>query len=166
MRKSAIEYLELPSFITDTKFLDFANEALLIHAKETFFHIPASSSGKYHPAYALGPGGLIRHTKACMVIANELFHIYGFNEYEKNVIQTALALHDIDKPDKFHPITVKLTLEAMNDHIVFDDIINLIESHMGQWDQFGKLPQPKTTGQKFVHLCDYIASRRVLNFSI
>ena len=29
-----------------------------------FFTVPASSSGKYHPSYALGDGGLVRHTKA------------------------------------------------------------------------------------------------------
>ena len=35
---------------------------------EYFFHIPASSSGKYHPSYALGEGGLVRHTRAAMNI--------------------------------------------------------------------------------------------------
>lgn len=29
-----------------------------------FFHEAASSTGKYHPKYALGDGGLLRHTKA------------------------------------------------------------------------------------------------------
>ena len=28
---------------------------------EYFFHEAASSSGKYHPDYALGEGGLLRH---------------------------------------------------------------------------------------------------------
>ena len=28
-----------------------------------FFHEAASSTGKYHPSYALGDGGLVRHTK-------------------------------------------------------------------------------------------------------
>ena len=28
-----------------------------------FFHEAASSTGKYHPKYALGDGGLLRHTK-------------------------------------------------------------------------------------------------------
>lgn len=39
---------------------------------EYFFHIPASSSGKYHPSYALGEGGLVRHTKAAVKIFYEL----------------------------------------------------------------------------------------------
>ena len=28
-----------------------------------FFEVPASSTGKYHPSYSLGEGGLLRHTK-------------------------------------------------------------------------------------------------------
>ena len=38
-----------------------------------FFEIPASSTGKYHPNYALGEGGLVRHTKVAVRIAYELF---------------------------------------------------------------------------------------------
>lgn len=40
----------------------------------------------------------------------------------------------------------------------------LIASHMGQWNVnlYSKtiLPKPKTATQKFVHLCDYLASRK------
>ena len=37
--------------------------------KDDFFHAPASSTGKYHPDYALGDGGLYRHTRAAVKIA-------------------------------------------------------------------------------------------------
>ena len=37
-----------------------------------FFEIPASSTGKYHPSFALGEGGLVRHTKAAVRIGHEL----------------------------------------------------------------------------------------------
>ena len=40
---------------------------------EYFWEIPASSTGKHHPIFALGKGGLVRHTKACVKIATELF---------------------------------------------------------------------------------------------
>ena len=36
-----------------------------------FFEIPASSTGKYHPSYALGDGGLVRHVKVAVRIAHE-----------------------------------------------------------------------------------------------
>lgn len=38
-------------------------ELSLQSAPDYFFTIPASSTGKYHPQYALGEGGLVRHTK-------------------------------------------------------------------------------------------------------
>lgn len=31
-----------------------------------FYTVPASSTGKYHPRYTLGSGGLLRHTKAAI----------------------------------------------------------------------------------------------------
>ena len=39
-----------------------------------FFEVPASSTGKYHPEFALGDGGLIRHTKVAVRIAYELLN--------------------------------------------------------------------------------------------
>ena len=37
-----------------------------------FYKVEASSSGKYHPAFALGEGGLVRHTKVAAQMANEI----------------------------------------------------------------------------------------------
>ena len=31
-----------------------------------FFKVAASSTGKYHPAFSLGDGGLLRHTKVAI----------------------------------------------------------------------------------------------------
>ena len=39
---------------------------------EYWLEEPASSTGKYHPEYALGKGGLLRHSKAAMRIGYEL----------------------------------------------------------------------------------------------
>ena len=59
-----------------------------------FFHIPASSTGKYHPTYALGDGGLLRHTKVVVRMAHELFGIYKFPQRTKDLIIMACLLHD------------------------------------------------------------------------
>ena len=60
--------------------------------------VPASSSGKYHPSYALGDGGLVRHTKAAMAVAHELFNLEmfqkQFSETEQDLILLSLILHD------------------------------------------------------------------------
>ena len=51
-----------------------------------FFSVPASSTGKYHPSFSLGDGGLLRHTKAAVRMANELFGIYKFPDRIKDLI--------------------------------------------------------------------------------
>ena len=45
---------------------------VLDKAPEHFWTIPASSTGKYHPEYASGDGGLIRHTKAVVRVADHI----------------------------------------------------------------------------------------------
>ena len=48
-----------------------------------------------------------------------------------------------------------------------DFFARAVESHMGPWntDYDGNeiLPKPKTKYENFVHMCDYLASRRYLN---
>ena len=53
-----------------------------------FFKVPASSTGKYHPSFALGEGGLYRHVRAAVGIAVELFRIYNFAPDEQDIIIT------------------------------------------------------------------------------
>jgi len=74
---------------------------------EYFFSVPASQSGKYHPSYALGDGGLVRHTKAAMHIFASLItagigtyypNDYGFEADEVNdSCLLALLFHDAFK---------------------------------------------------------------------
>ena len=145
----------------------FTNEALS-YVSEDFFCLPASSSGKYHPSYSLGLGGLVRHTAAALYFAEELFPLYKFTRRQKDYVRAALILHDTQKPSKTHPIEVKLILEPLRDQypLVFDRVISLVESHMGQWNYFGKFPEPKTELQKFVHLCDFLASRKEVSVEL
>jgi hypothetical protein len=148
-----------------------------------FFSLPASSSGKYHPNYALGDGGLYRHVQAAVIIAEELFRMeeYDFSPIEKDEIRAALILHDGMKQGRErnghtlfeHPRLMALELrhsvELQDDSWspIFNNILDSIESHMGQWntDKYSgkpELPRPITKMQKFVHLCDYLASRKQL----
>ena len=59
-----------------------------------FFDIPASSTGKYHPDFSLGNGGLVRHTKVAVRIAYELLgnNTVGmkFSDTDKDLIIMAL----------------------------------------------------------------------------
>ena len=143
---------------------------------EYFFHIPASSSGKYHPEYTLGEGGLVRHTKAAVKIANELFNIYNLDDNRKDVIIASLILHDglkkgIHESENTLHEHPKLMAEFVSFKWLSIEVFRLviagcIESHMGQWTTSKHsdvvLPTPQTECEKFVHLCDYLASRKFI----
>ena len=160
------DFLEV-NLIQDNKMREFTIKGLLL-AKDIFYHMPASSSGKYHPLTSLGPGGLLRHTKAVVLICNSLFDLYNFTDYQKDTILSAAYLHDIEKPSKTHPLEVKLTLECLESDYFeeFHHVIPIIESHMGRFDLDGKLPRPNTNLKKFLHLCDFISSRKIINVDL
>lgn len=53
----------------------------LDNAPECIVHIPASSSGKYHPVYSLSEGGLMRHVKATVGMAHSLISTEIFKNF-------------------------------------------------------------------------------------
>ena len=146
-----------------------------------FFKIPASSTGKYHPKFASTEHGLVKHTKVAVRIAYDLFMINDtFTDEDKDLIIMALIMHDGVKKGmeeeeytRFdHPILVsKLIMEHAKElKTGLDDvrkICMMIESHMGKWNtsKYSKavLPLPSDKYQRFVHMCDYLASRNYLN---
>lgn len=147
-----------------------------------FFTIPAASTGKYHPAFAQGDGGLVRHTKAAVRMAYELYGIYKFPQHTKDLIIMALVLHDSVKKGieetkwtlHDHPLIAcefirnnKSELKLNDDDIEF--VCGCISGHMGKFNTCDYsdviLPLPKTPEQKFVHMCDFLASRKVINIS-
>lgn len=170
------------SFIKDLKIKQFVEDSLNI-LPEYFFKISASSTGKHHPSYALGEGGLIRHTKAAVRIAVELFdtEMFNYSDRQKDIIIASLILHDGCKlgleHNQYtvteHPLIVAELLKKNNkvlDEYTLNVILNNIKTHMGRWNQDYKtkkevLPLPTTGMQKFVHMCDYLASRKCLEFN-
>lgn len=162
-----------------------------------FYEVAASSTGKYHPAYALGEGGLVRHTIAAVRIAEELFKnetVQNFTDNEKDIIRVSLLLHDgvkhgVDGSSHTvatHPLEVIKYLEdiywevpedELLDEVIeimedgpWDKIAQCIATHMGQWNTDYKskeeiLDKPTSVIQSFVHLCDYLASRKCLEFN-
>lgn len=171
-------------------------------------HIPASSSGKYHPAYSLGEGGLMRHIKAAIGIARSMIEIDIFKNFifgaetetsleeitkYADIAYAALILHDCCKPDgtpehrtQFeHPeyasalFVNNALLYKRDDEISAEESDSLIAtilltsssiaSHMGQWNTspYAKgvvLQKPIKPIEQFVHMCDYLASRKFLEF--
>lgn len=113
---------------------------------------------------------------------------------ENETLRVALLLHDGVKhgPDgsayvvSTHPLEVIKFLEdkyfEVEEEELPQEVIDIMEddcwyqiaecikSHMGEWNTDYKtkeevLPKPKTELQKFTHMCDYLASRKCLEFN-
>lgn len=150
-----------------------------------FFEIAASSTGKYHPSFSLGEGGLLRHTKVAVKIAKSLLDnpTFGdkYKDSEKDLMLIGLILHDSIKHGfdgseytvAKHPLIACQFIKDNKGVTKFEEseiefITNVIESHMGPWntDYLTKeeiLPKPQNKYQNFVHMCDYLASRKFLD---
>lgn len=173
---------ELDMIISDD--IRIFGEIALDGVPEYFFTTAASSSGKYHPSYALGDGGLVRHTCAAIRFAHHLFQLEQFqnqfSQREQDLTLVAIMLHDSwkhgDKGSKHtvfeHP---QVAADWIRGNELFKELLSseerelvatAIESHMGQWNTSRKaafvLEKPKSKIQKFVHMCDYLASRKDL----
>lgn len=159
-------------------------EEILKKVPKYFWVIPASSTGKYHPGYALGEGGLIRHTRAAVQIALDLFRndtIQNFKPVEKDIIIAALILHDSVKNGPGGKYTTadhgmlveqlaKFDVEAADPNDPKAIIFKCVRSHMGQWNEDYRTnkvvaPKPVARIERFVHMCDYLASRKCLELN-
>ena len=170
------------NYIKNSKYRKNA-EVLISLLPDYFFEVPASSTGKYHPSFAQGQGGLVRHTKVAVKIAHELLNsIIGqpFNQEEKDLIILALILHDGLKhgnPKEEYvrfdqPVLIAKFIQNNQKRTTFNDkeiqfLTNIISSHMGPFNtnKYSDviLPVPKNKYQKFVHMCDLLASRKFLD---
>ena len=171
------------SYIKNEKYKE--NAKILINMlPDYFFEVAASSTGKYHPSFALGEGGLLRHTKVAVKIAKELLDDesigYMYSEKEKDLILISIIMHDglkhgltKEKYTRFdHPILMANFIKDNKDKLTLTDeevdfISTLISSHMGPWttNPYSEvvLPKPNNKYQRFVHMCDFLASRKFLD---
>lgn len=153
------------------------------------WEVGASSTGKYHPAYSLGEGGLMRHQIAVVRFLNYFFELEQYNtkftSREMDLMRTAGLVHDGRKSgeqadylrSKFtkfdHPLQMANIIRSYDGQYLTHDELEFcahcIESHMGQWSTDRKssviLPKPMDEYQHFVHLADYLASRKDLTMA-
>lgn len=133
---------------------------------------PASSTGKYHPKYASGEGGLIRHIKVVVQNVIELIRATPAVESEKDELIAAAILHDMWKyPEgRDHEFTAfdhpALGGQWCKDH-GFDTIGRLIAAHQGIWTTSRQMPgfeneQPRKFDEWVLHYSDLMASRAYL----
>lgn len=128
----------------------------------------------------------------------KIFGLENLSDIDKEIILAACLLHDNAKyganegdlytdeklyTNKEHPRLVSgiaenaglFDADEENQVIYLLRILELIETHMGQWtdtnEKYGKPPKlnqpdldkPETKQQAFVHMCDYIVSRKTLD---
>jgi len=165
----------------------FVLECFDKHAADYFWSCPCSTTGKYHPQYALGNQGLIRHVKSAVWWGLELFRALPFELQHIPTIQdeivAALLLHDIRKngdalnvdgfatdrnATKTHGVKTAGKIGAYFADDTFQGrIITAIAGHMGIWTEppdFQPYKLQDETLRAFtmlIHLADYCASRKV-----
>lgn len=161
-------------------------EMCIESAPEYWHHVAASSSGKYHPPYSLGEGGLVRHSIAVVRFLNHMFGVESisnqFTSRERDLLRVAAITHDMQKSGtqgdfekskwtKFdHPLRIaKIIRDFKGSGVLPDDEIELVahavESHMGAFNTDKHhpgvvLPKPTDKYQIILHLADYLASRK------
>ena len=139
----------------------------------------ASSSGKYHPAFSQGVGGLVRHTKAVVMFAEELLRMSSYaymREEYKDYVIAACIVHDTAKYGMYEYDKAQYKNHAMlaADHFAewcyeignfykpSEFLLNAIAAHMGQWST-DKDDRPFTSVDRCVHMADYMASRSFID---
>lgn len=156
---------------------DYLNDVDYVH--DYFWTDGASSSGKYHPAFAQGVGGLVRHTKAVVMFAEELLRISSYaymREEYKDYVIAACIIHDTVKYGFGNEINKsEYANHAENAAIAFEEycsnyttykphylLLQAVRSHMGQWST-NKEDRPFTSVDRCVHMADYMASRNFID---
>ena len=165
------------NLIKNEEYRDFIKYYFSEHVPDYFWEIGASSSGKYHPAFSQGTGGLVRHTKAVVMFAEELLRMSSYaymKDEHKDFVIMACLVHDtckygIFEYDKDH-YKEHAKNAAFNVGVAWDEyfgcpcseyLYDAIKSHMGQWSE--KEDRPFTSIDRCVHMADYMASRSFID---
>lgn len=173
-------YLDLIENIELRKFIIY----VLLKAPESFYTLPASVSGKYHPIEHTKKGGLVKHIIGSLKIAECFLSRKKFEDVKKDIVYSALILHDIGKYNgyKNHEIVgYNFVLQQFKDYensynkelkSIYDDVdfmLYLIATHMGEFGiEKEKLIYYQNSNDKekiekyamIVQMADYISSRR------
>lgn len=179
------DFLNEVNKIKSSKLKKAAKE-MVKDAPEYFWHVAASSSGKYHPQCDLGEGGLVRHSIMVAIAAVDFVSSEIFvedTESNRDMAIVAGLFHDVIKHGKVnkdgsysnntvfsHPIlSSEFVKQHLEDAKVNEEEIKIITgailSHMGKWNTSKYEPGvtlnvPSTAFQKLIHSADYMASRK------
>ena len=160
--KTEIGYIKNSEYIDDFK-------KLIELLPDYFFKVAASSTGKYHPAFSLGDGGLLRHTKAAVRIAYELLNdpCIGdkYTSREKDLFLIALTMHDGVKhgipEEKYtradHPLLASNLIKEHRKELKMSQAelaerVNVSNNHISSIETGKQIPSLTT----FVKICEQL----------
>lgn len=182
--KILLPLLEEINMIFDENIRSFVRS--ILYRADSFWAMPSSASGKYHPSDEHCAGGNVLHTKRVVRAANVLADSHSLPQEEKDIVIAAVLLHDITKYtrngkngefkyDPMHPYTVGIFVEKCQkedksyaseyqsstlflSEDVVQSILRLVRCHLGPWS-----PVPETTPITYldmiVHVADSVASK-------
>ena len=162
LRHAVYDYMNDPDYVPDYFWTD-----------------GASSSGKFHPKMSQGVGGLVRHTKAVVMFAEELLRMssYAYMKEEfKDFVIAACIIHDtvkygfekeIDKSEYANHASnaAQSFAEFCFNNTNYEPhylLLQAVRSHMGQWST-DREDRPFTSVDRCVHMADYMASRNFID---
>ena len=162
LRHAVYDYMNDPDYVPDYFWTD-----------------GASSSGKFHPEMSQGVGGLVRHTKAVVMFAEELLRMSSYaymKEEYKDFVIAACIIHDtvkygfdkeIDKSEYANHASnaAQSFAEFCFNNTNYEPhylLLQAVRSHMGQWST-DREDRPFTSVDRCVHMADYMASRNFID---
>ena len=169
------------NYIKNVNLRKFAEE-IIANADDWFFVEPASLSGKYHPKFSLGEGGLMRHTRCVAYWATAMAESFNLSQEDSDLLVIAALAHDIKKHDsnkrymREHPLLasdyVCKIMEKFSEDVITNEQVQKIccavAAHMGKWEGTREwvkdttkelFPMPKNDFEKALQAADYAASR-------
>ena len=178
MEKAEIFEKEI-SLIKEESLRDFIRYYLNECVPNVFWTTGASASGRFHPNFAQGEGGLVRHTKAVVMFCNELMRMSQWaymTDERKDLAILACIAHDTVKYGFTDAVeTDEYKNHAENAAVLVSEawekffhmacpyeLTQAIRSHMGQWST-NRDDRPFTPIDRLVHLADYVASRNFIS---
>lgn len=181
------EYFDYPMTFVNQKIMELVNE-FFDKIPEYFYTVPASSTGKYHPSFDHGEGGLLRHTQMTCEILMEFQRMDEYKHLNFFDMMVACILHDTFKngyvdngrtvsahagiaADEFYNTYVyhKYTREDLEytlGNVTYDcageldrRVMDICNMIRTHMGQWGAV-KPQTDAEKLVHLADYVVSKK------
>jgi 23S rRNA maturation-related 3'-5' exoribonuclease YhaM len=139
------------------------------------FEVPASSTGKYHPKFAQGPGGLVRHTKAMVKVLTVFENARP--DLDWDCIYSAAIMHDCCKFSRgnttnnysnhaeliYKLISSKIEIYKDDQSVAskLQKISELAKYHMGRFDTDLEICKSVMTEESWIiHYADMLVSRK------